>query len=147
MTGMGFKKDPRAPKFSRPKKRAMINPVSENQQARTDELKAKLLILLAKQHELYGTTRCEAGFKGEPGECYGDLVWDHVIPRSRFPENVDGYSNAQVLCWFHNGKKGSRVTDYRPPEIIRACEVLDNSCDSCGVDLSEGDHTDEGEKP
>lgn len=147
MTGMGFKKDPRAPKFSRTKKRAMINPVSEKQQVRTDELKAKLLILLAKQHELYGTERCEAGYKGEPGDCYGDLVWDHVIPRSRFPENVDGYSNAQVLCWFHNGKKSSRVTDYRPQVMIDACQKMDNECPQCGTDLDEGEHMNEGERP
>ena len=125
MTGMGFKRGPGAPRYAKQKKRAMINPVSDKQQARTDELKAKLLVLLAKQHELYGTTRCEAGFSGEEGECFGDLFWDHVIPRSRFPKNVDGYSNAQVLCWFHNGKKSSKVTDFRPPEMIEACKMLD----------------------
>jgi 5-methylcytosine-specific restriction endonuclease McrA len=118
MTGIGMKRDPNAP-------RKGIRRVSKKQARRTAALKDKLLVLLAKQVELYGSTYCEAGCKLGDGKCGGDLVWDHVIPRSRHPQNVDGFYNAQVLCSVHNGLKGSRSTDYRDGRMQDACRQLD----------------------
>ena len=142
-TVIGCERDKNAAPYEM--KRSRLKPVSKKQRKRTDELDEKLKVLLTKQVELYGTTRCEAGFKLRDGKCFGVLHFDHIIPRSRHPENVDGYANGQILCTGHNGEKGSKDTDYRPEKMREACEALDlEDARPCGC---VGECQDEGQEP
>jgi len=149
MTGIGMKRDPNTKPHQM--KRSRIKPVSKKQRKRTAELKDKLTILLTKQVELYGSPRCEAGFQLQDRKCMGDLCADHIIPRSRHPKNidVDGFSNLQVLCGYHNTTyKGSRTGpawDFRPQRMREACERLDSEdVRPCGC---VGECADDGDEP
>ena len=123
MTGIGMKRD----KSAKPARleRSVLRRVSKKQKRRTDSLRAKLTALLTKQVELYGTTRCEAGINESCPTCFGELVLDHIIPRSRYPKGVDGFQNLQVICTGHNGAKGSRAIDYRDTGMKWACIEMD----------------------
>lgn len=115
MTKMGMKRDDDAKPYKF--KRSRLRKVSKKQAKRNRVLRSKLEVVLGVQHEIYGTTRCEAGFKGWKDGCFGDLVLDHV--QTRQAQNPDGYENLQVLCVAHNGLKGSkRGLDFRPQEMI-----------------------------
>jgi len=103
-----------------------LKPRSEKQAVRTEDLKDKLETLLQKQMELYGTTRCEAGFAGWNGKCPpgSPLVVDHVNTRNI--KDPDRLENLQVVCWAHNGVKGSKRLNFRPQIMIDALKELDN---------------------
>ena len=108
-------------------KRVELRKVSKKQAKRTRVLQSKLVTLLQKQVELYGTCRCEQGWVKKRGDCFGELVLDHVIPRSRCPKGVDDFKNLQILCSGCNSAKGSGDTDYRDGRMIEACRMLDLS--------------------
>ena len=118
--GMGKKKHPgQAPK--------PLKKVSKKQRKRTSTLQCKTAAILAKQLELYGTTRCEAGIKKWGGTCFGTLIADHV--KGRNIDNADAYTNLQILCSGHNGLKenvpGGSKLDFRPKEMVEAMKELE----------------------
>jgi hypothetical protein len=115
--GIGFKRDP-------DKKPSRLRRVSKKQAKRNRALKGKLGEILAIQHELYGTERCEAGAQGWKPGCFDTLVLDHVETRNGV--DSDRYENLQVLCVAHNGLKGSvRGLDFRPKEMVERMKELD----------------------
>ena len=122
-TGIGSKRklDAKGMAFKR-----KIRPISKKQAKRNRALRSKLEVVLGVQHELYGTTRCEAGFKGWKAGCFGDLVLDHVDTRNG--RDPDRYENLQALCSAHNGLKGSvRGLDFRGAEMLQRMRDLDEA--------------------
>ena len=104
--------------------RSKLRQVSPKQRKRTEDLKDKLEVLLAKQHEIYGTERCEMGFAlGEKCPEDSPFVVDHVGTRNQ--SDADRFGNLQVLCIFHNGIKGSKRIDFRPHRMKLELEELD----------------------
>ena len=122
-TGIGSKRSESSETYRM--KRSELRKVSLRQRKRTAALKDKLTVLLTKQVELYGTSFCCAGVVLKDGKCFGEISGDHVIPRSRCPENVDGFWNLQPLCSFHQVDKGSKAIEYRDRRFIEACQMLD----------------------
>ena len=129
-TGMGSKKrwngstpdkssssGPFKPRFSTLKK------VSKKQRNRINSLKVKMAEIQAIQLKLYGKVFCWAGYHEVKQTCSGPLVVDHVLTRNE--ENADGYWNLQLLCFHHNGIKGSSRIELRSPEMIAAMIELD----------------------
>ena len=119
----------RAPGFERKRmeRGGRIKPVSKKQAVRNDGLREKREKLLNKMHEVTGMSYCMADPLGV--KCYGRLALDHVTPRGRHPENVDGFGNLQILCARHHGEKtykpGMQAHDYRTPEMKKMCEELE----------------------
>jgi hypothetical protein len=106
------------------KRKIGLRKVSKRQAKRNRKLRAKRMVVLAEQVRLYGTNRCEAGFRGWKGSCMGGLVLDHV--NTRQVEDPDRYENLQILCEAHNGFKGScRGLDFREGRMITRMREFD----------------------
>ena len=106
-----------------------IRKVSPKQRRRNVDWAEKARIYKAEQVRLFGTPFCEMA-RGFPSQkCYGELEADHVIPRGRHPENVDGYWNMQMGCHGHHFLKtstpGMGDKDFRSRAMKEAAKELD----------------------
>ena len=124
MTGIGMKRDPDAPRHGM--KRSRLKPVSAKQRVRNDGLREKREIILSKLHELWGLAGCMADPLGD--SCMGRLELDHVQPRGRCPNDVDGFDNLQILCHRHHFNKTFQpkiqAHDYRTPAMRQMLKEL-----------------------
>ena len=131
MTKMGFKRDPS-------QKRKPIKAVSKKQRLRTSSLQANFQRVLGVQRELYGENFCQPGAGEWREKCPNNkgkrypLVPDHVNTRNG--KDVDRHGNLQPACSWCNFQKGSKRIDFRPPEMVAACEGLDKKV---GADLKK----------